>query len=148
MATHASDPTRLLIVYYSRSGAVEALATAAAEAAREAGAEVRVRRPREVANAAAMAKVDGWTESAARYLGWSVNRRPSSRPQRYLAPSFSWAALRVPVSFYCPTHLYEETHIKVEIPPYINSFSDFLMELLILGNFFTRIKHTRKTRSP
>ena len=66
MADNIFDPTRLLIVYYSRSGAVEALATAAAEAARSAGAEVRVRRPREVADAAAMAKVDGWTESAAR----------------------------------------------------------------------------------
>jgi NAD(P)H dehydrogenase (quinone) len=66
VANPTSDPTRLLIVYYSRSGAVEALAAAAAEAARDAGAEVRVRRPREVADAAAMAKVDGWTESAAR----------------------------------------------------------------------------------
>jgi len=66
VADRTSDPTRLLIVYYSRSGAVEALAAAAAEAARGAGAEVRVRRPREVADAAAMAKVEGWTESAAR----------------------------------------------------------------------------------
>ncbi len=59
-------PPRLLIAYYSRSGAVEALTEAAAEAAREAGAEVRVRRAREVASADAMAKVGGWTESAAR----------------------------------------------------------------------------------
>ncbi|MGU3666224.1 NAD(P)H:quinone oxidoreductase [Methylobacterium sp. A49B] len=66
MADHTSDPTRLLIVYYSRSGSVEKLAAAAAEAAREAGADVRVRRAREVVDAAAMAKVDGWTESAAR----------------------------------------------------------------------------------
>ncbi len=58
--------TRLLIVYYSRSGSVESLAAAAADAAREAGAEVRIRRPREVAGAADMAKVKGWTESAAR----------------------------------------------------------------------------------
>lgn len=66
MADRISDPTRLLIVYYSRSGSVEKLATAAAAAAREAGADVRVRRAREVVDAAAMAKVDGWTESAAR----------------------------------------------------------------------------------
>jgi NAD(P)H dehydrogenase (quinone) len=66
MADRTSDPTRLLIVYYSRSGSAEKLATAAAEAAREAGADVRVRRAREVVDAAAMAKVDGWTESAAR----------------------------------------------------------------------------------
>lgn len=61
-----TDSTRLLIVYYSRSGSVEALAGAAADAAREAGAEVRVRRAREVADAASMAKVDGWTASAIR----------------------------------------------------------------------------------
>jgi len=66
VAARTPDPTRLLIVYYSRSGAVEALAAAAAEAAREAGADVRVRRAREVADAAAMTKVDGWTENAAR----------------------------------------------------------------------------------
>ncbi len=60
------NPVRLLIAYYSRSGSVQRLAEAAADAAREAGAEVRVRRAREVAGAAAMAKVDGWTESAAR----------------------------------------------------------------------------------
>lgn len=66
MAGSTSNPTRLLIVYYSRTGSVETLATAAEEAARAAGAEVRVRRAREVVDAAAMAKVDGWTESAAR----------------------------------------------------------------------------------
>ena len=66
MPDSAADPTRLLIVYYSRSGSVEALAAAAAEAAREGGAEVRVRRPREVADESSMAKVKGWTESAAR----------------------------------------------------------------------------------
>lgn len=66
MASPNADPTRLLVVYYSRSGSVEALAAAAAAAAREAGADVRVRRAREVADAASMAKVAGWTESAAR----------------------------------------------------------------------------------
>jgi NAD(P)H dehydrogenase (quinone) len=66
VANRTSDPTRLLIVYYSRTGSVETLATAAEEAARAAGAQVRVRRAREVVDAAAMAKVDGWIESAAR----------------------------------------------------------------------------------
>ncbi len=59
-------PPRLLIVFYSRTGSVESLATAAADAAREAGAEVRLRRAREVAEPAAMAKVKGWSESAER----------------------------------------------------------------------------------
>lgn len=66
MPDHAPSPTRLLIVFYSRTGSVEALAIAAAEAAREAGAEVRLRRAREVADPADMAKVEGWTEGAAR----------------------------------------------------------------------------------
>ena len=66
MPQPAANPTRFLIVYYSRSGSVEALAAAAADSARDAGAEVRVRRAREVVDAAAMEKVDGWAESAAR----------------------------------------------------------------------------------
>jgi NAD(P)H dehydrogenase (quinone) len=60
------SPPRLLIAYYSRSGSVESLAEAAAASARDAGAEVRVRRAREVAQPELMAKVAGWAESAAR----------------------------------------------------------------------------------
>ena len=66
MPDSAPSPTRLLIVFHSRTGSVEALANAAAEGARESGAEVRIRRAREVADPADMAKVDGWTEGAAR----------------------------------------------------------------------------------
>lgn len=60
------EPTRLLIVFYSRSGSIEALAKVAAEAAREAGAEVRLRRAREVASEESMSHVKGWVENAAR----------------------------------------------------------------------------------
>ena len=66
MSETAPNPTRFLIVYHSRTGSVEALAAAAAGAADEAGATVRVRRAREVANAQTMSKVEGWTESAGR----------------------------------------------------------------------------------
>ena len=61
-----SSPTRLLIAFYSRNGSVEALAVAAARSAREAGAEVRMRRAREVADEDAMGNVKGWLESARR----------------------------------------------------------------------------------
>ncbi len=61
-----SNPTRLLIAFYSRTGTVEALALAAADAAREAGAEVRLRRAREVADEDAMGQVKGWLENARR----------------------------------------------------------------------------------
>ena len=61
-----SDPIRLLIVFYSRSGSVQALAEAAAEGAREAGAVIRLRRAREVVDETAMAKSKGWLENAKR----------------------------------------------------------------------------------
>ena len=61
-----SDPTRLLIVFYSRTGSVETLAAAAAAAARSAGATVRLRRAREVVDEAIMRKSEGWLESAQR----------------------------------------------------------------------------------
>ncbi len=61
-----SDPIRLLIVFYSRSGSVQALAEAAAEGAREAGAAIRLRRAREVVDETAMAKSKGWLENAKR----------------------------------------------------------------------------------
>ena len=55
----------VLIAFYSRSGVTEALANAIAEGARAAGAEVRLRRAREVVSAAVMAKAPGWTDQAA-----------------------------------------------------------------------------------
>ena len=61
-----SDPTRLLIVFYSRSGSIEALAQAAAEGARQGGATVRLRRAREVVDESVMAKSKGWLENAKR----------------------------------------------------------------------------------
>ncbi|MBC7799686.1 MAG: NAD(P)H-dependent oxidoreductase, partial [Gemmatimonadaceae bacterium] len=61
-----SDPTRMLIAFYSRSGSVEALALAAADAARMAGADVRLRRAREVVGDDVMTQGKGWLESARR----------------------------------------------------------------------------------
>ena len=63
------DQTRLLIVFYSRFGSVEKLAVAAGQAAGEAGAAVRLRRAREVADEATIAKGKGWLESATRQNG-------------------------------------------------------------------------------
>jgi len=60
------SPTRVLVVFYSRNGTVEALAAAAADAARQAGADVRLRRAREVAGEDAMSQVEGWLDSARR----------------------------------------------------------------------------------
>jgi NAD(P)H dehydrogenase (quinone) len=56
----------VLIVFYSRNGAVEALAKAIAEGAQSQGAEVRLRRAREVVGPEVMATAPGWKENAER----------------------------------------------------------------------------------
>ena len=55
----------VLIAFYSRTGVTEALANAVAEGAQSLGANVRLRRAREVVSPEAMAQAPGWTEQAA-----------------------------------------------------------------------------------
>ena len=59
-------PANVLIAFYSRDGSTEALANAVAEDARAEGAEVRLRRARELVGPEVMAKAPGWAESAER----------------------------------------------------------------------------------
>ncbi len=59
-------PTNVLIAFYSRNGSTEALANAIAEGARTGGAEVRLRRARDLVSPEVMAKAPGWAEGAAR----------------------------------------------------------------------------------
>jgi NAD(P)H dehydrogenase (quinone) len=59
-------PTKILIAFYSRNGATEALANAVAEGAQAAGAEVRLRRAREVVGPETIAHVPGWAATAER----------------------------------------------------------------------------------
>ena len=56
----------VLIAFYSRNGSTEALANAVADGARNAEAEVRLRRAREFVGPEVMAKAQGWAENAAR----------------------------------------------------------------------------------
>ena len=57
---------KVLIAFYSRTGSVEALAKQVADGARAAGADVRLRRAREVVGPEIMEKAPGWAENAAR----------------------------------------------------------------------------------
>ena len=57
---------KVLIAFYSRSGSTEALAQEIAEGAKSEGAEVTLRRAREVISREIMAHAKGWTESADR----------------------------------------------------------------------------------
>jgi NAD(P)H dehydrogenase (quinone) len=59
-------PVTVLIAFYSRNGSVEALANSVAEGARAAGAEVRLRRARELVGPDIMARAPGWKENAER----------------------------------------------------------------------------------
>jgi NAD(P)H dehydrogenase (quinone) len=58
----------ILVVFYSRDGSVEALAKAVGEGARQAGAEVRLRRVPDLVSQEVMAKVPGWDERSKRML--------------------------------------------------------------------------------
>lgn len=59
-------PTNVLIAFYSRNGSTEALAKSIAEGVRAEGAEVRLRRARELVGPEIMAKAPGWQEGAER----------------------------------------------------------------------------------
>ena len=59
---------KILVAFYSRDGAVEALAKAVGEGARAAGAEVRLRRVPDIVSAEVMAKVPGWEERSKRMM--------------------------------------------------------------------------------
>ena len=58
----------ILVVFYSRDGSVETLAKAVSEGAREAGAEVRLRRVPDIVSPDVMAKVPGWEDRSKRML--------------------------------------------------------------------------------
>ena len=62
--TAAAAQPKVLIAFYSRSGVTEALANAIYEGARAEGADVRVRRAREIVSPEVMAKAPGWREFA------------------------------------------------------------------------------------
>lgn len=56
---------KVLIAFYSRNGSTEALANAIAEGAIADGAEVRIRRAKELVGPEIMAKAPGWAEKSA-----------------------------------------------------------------------------------
>src|SRR5689334_20889419 len=56
----------VLIAFYSRNGSTEKMAIAVAEGAKAEGAEVRLRRARDIVGPEVMARAPGWTENAAR----------------------------------------------------------------------------------
>jgi NAD(P)H dehydrogenase (quinone) len=95
----------VLIAFYSRSGVTEALAKAIAEGAAKEGAEVRLRRAREIVAGEVMAGVPGWAEGAA-----AMNAR-------YEAPTPEDAAWADALIFGTPTRF---GNVASELKAYID----------------------------
>ena len=97
---------KVLIPFYSRTGTIERLALAVAEGAAAEGAEVRLRRARDLVSADVMASVPGWAESA------------EAMNARYAAPTTDDAAWADAVIFGTPTRF---GSVSSELKAYIDS---------------------------
>ncbi len=96
----------VLIAFYSRTGGTEALAKAVAEGAQTEGAEVRLRRAREVVSRDIMAHAPGWAESADRMNA------------QYEAPTEADAEWADAILFGTPTRF---GNVSSELKAYIDS---------------------------
>lgn len=97
---------KILVVFYSRNGSSEALALAVAQGAEAAGAEVRMRRVREVVGPDVMAHAPGWAEAA------------SAMNARYEAPTSGDAVWADAIVFGTPTRF---GAMASELKAYIDS---------------------------
>jgi NAD(P)H dehydrogenase (quinone) len=104
---------RVLIAFYSRSGVTEALAKAIAEGAQAQGAEVRLRRAREVVSPETVSSAPGWEEAAA-----EMNAR-------YDAPSAADAEWSDAMIWGTPTRF---GSISSELKAYIDSLGDLWVQ--------------------
>ena len=96
---------KILIAFYSRTGTIEGLAKAAAEGAEAAGAEVRLRRARELVGHDIMSSVPGWKESA------------EAMNARYPAPTVEDAEWADAIMFGTPTRF---GSVSSELKAYID----------------------------
>jgi NAD(P)H dehydrogenase (quinone) len=104
---------KILIAFYSRTGVTEALAKAIAEGAQSRGAEVRLRRARELVSPEIMARAPGWVETANAMNG------------RYEAPSAADSEWADAVIFGTPTRF---GAISSELKAYIDGLGGLWAE--------------------
>jgi NAD(P)H dehydrogenase (quinone) len=100
------EPVKVLVVFYSRNGSTEKLAQAVAEGAKEAGAEIRLRRARDIVGPDVMAKAPGWQENSQRM------------DAIYPAPTSEDAEWADGVAFGTPTRF---GNVSAELKAYIDS---------------------------
>ncbi len=108
----------VLIAFYSRNGSTEALANAIAEGARSQGADVRLRRAREVVGPEIMATAPGWKENAER-----MNKL-------YEAPAADDAAWADAIIFGSPTRFGSVTS---ELKAYVDSLGGLWFQGKLVG---------------
>jgi NAD(P)H dehydrogenase (quinone) len=96
----------ILIAFYSRDGSTETLAKEVAAGAIEAGAEVRLRRARDLVSEEIMKKVPGWAENSKRMHA------------EYHAPTIEDAAWSDGIIFGTPTRF---GNVSSELKAYIDS---------------------------
>lgn len=97
---------KVLIAFYSRNGSTEILANAIAKGAAEQGAEVRLRRARDIVGADVIAKAKGWAENSA-----AMN-------EKYPAPTEEDAEWADAIVFGTPTRF---GSVSAELKAYIDS---------------------------
>ncbi len=108
----------LLIAFYSRDGSTEKLANAVAEGARGQGAEVRLRRARELVGADTMAKAPGWSEKAA-----AMN-------SRYEAPTEADAEWADAIAFGSPTRF---GNVSSELKAFVDGLGGLWFQGKLVG---------------
>ncbi|MEO7653922.1 MAG: NAD(P)H:quinone oxidoreductase [Bryobacteraceae bacterium] len=108
----------VLIAFYSRNGSTEGLANAIAEGARSEGAEVRLRRAREVVGPEVMAKASGWAENAERMNG------------QYEAPTSDDAVWSDAIVFGTPTRF---GNVTAELKAYVDSLGALWFQGKLVG---------------
>lgn len=111
-------PTNVLIAFYSRNGSTEALANSIAEGARAVGAEVRLRRARELVGPEVMAHVPGWADNAARMNA------------AYEAPTPEDAEWADAILFGTPTRF---GAVSSELKAYIDALGDLWFQGKLVG---------------
>jgi NAD(P)H dehydrogenase (quinone) len=117
MASSKVSP-KVFIPFYSRSGTIERLAQAVAEGAQSEGAEVRLRRARELVDWDVMSSVEGWKESA------------EAMNARYPAPTAEDAVWADAVIFGTPTRF---GNVSSELKAYIDSLGGLWAKGALVG---------------
>jgi NAD(P)H dehydrogenase (quinone) len=118
MAVSNNVRPKVFIPFYSRSGTIERLAQAVAEGAQSEGAEVRLRRVRELVDWDVMSSVPGWRESA------------EAMNARYPAPTTEDAAWADAVIFGTPTRF---GNVSSELKAYIDSLGGLWAKGALVG---------------